>query len=60
MGEILPEVQRNLRREFLLTPLCRTLFEKLNVSKLVKKILLSYGSRRFITVFTKVRHWTLS
>jgi hypothetical protein len=24
-----------------------------------KKILLSYGTRRFITTFTKARHWTL-
>jgi hypothetical protein len=27
---------------------------------LSKHILLSYGTRRFITVFTKARHWTLS
>jgi hypothetical protein len=27
---------------------------------LSKNILLSYGTRRFITVFTKVHHWTLS
>jgi hypothetical protein len=27
---------------------------------LSKNILLSYGTRKFITVFTKARHWTLS
>jgi hypothetical protein len=40
----------------ILTPWCRILFEKLIVTQLVKKILLSYGTRRFITVFTKARH----
>jgi len=30
------------------------------VTQLVKNILLSYETRRFITVFTKARHWTLS
>jgi hypothetical protein len=44
----------------LLTPWCRILFEKLIVTQLIKNILLSYGTRRFITVFTKARHWTLS
>jgi hypothetical protein len=42
------------------TPWCRILFEKLIATQLVKNILLSYGTRRFITVFTKARHWTLS
>jgi hypothetical protein len=45
---------------YLLTSWCRILFEKLLVTQLVKKILLSYGTQRFITVFTKSRHWTLS
>jgi hypothetical protein len=31
------------------------LLEKLTVAKLVKKFLASYGTRRFITVFTRVR-----
>jgi hypothetical protein len=43
-----------------LTPWCKILFEKLIVTQLVKNIPLSYGTRRFITVFTKARHWTLS
>jgi hypothetical protein len=45
---------------YLLTPWCRLLFQKLIVTQLVKKIPLSYGTRRFTTVFTKARHWTLS
>jgi hypothetical protein len=44
----------------LLTPWCRKLFEKLIIAQLVKNILLSYGTRRFIIVFTKARRWTLS
>jgi len=45
---------------YLLTLWCRILFEKLIVTQLVESIVLSYGTRRFITVFTQVRHWTLS
>jgi hypothetical protein len=44
---------------YLLTPWCRILFEKLIVTQLSKNILLSYGTRRFNTAFTKARHWTL-
>jgi hypothetical protein len=43
----------------LITPWCRILFEKLIVTQLVKKYP-AYGTRRFITVFTKAHHWTLS
>jgi hypothetical protein len=45
---------------YLHIPWCRTIFEKLIVTQLAKNILLSYGIRRFITVFTKVRHLILS
>jgi hypothetical protein len=38
-----------------LTPWCRILFGKLIATQLVKKIL-SFGTRRFITVFTKAHH----
>jgi hypothetical protein len=38
---------------YLLTPWCRILFEKLIVTELVKNIPPSYGTQRFITVFTK-------
>jgi hypothetical protein len=44
---------------YLLIPWCRILFEKLIVTQLVKNILPSYGTRRFITAFTQARHWTL-
>jgi hypothetical protein len=44
---------------YLLTPWCRILFEKLIITHLVENIL-SYGTRRFTTVFTKAHHWTLS
>jgi hypothetical protein len=50
----------NIYTYLLLTPWCRILFEKLIVTQLVKNIPLSYGTGRFITVFTKARHWTLS
>jgi len=43
-----------------LTPWCRTLFEKLTVTQLVKNILLSLWNPRFIIVFTKARHFFLS
>jgi hypothetical protein len=46
---------------YFLTPFCRILFEKLIVTQVVKKIsYFLYGTRRFITVFTKARYWTLS
>jgi hypothetical protein len=51
---------RNCSVTYLITLWCRILFEKLIVTQLVKKIPLSYGTRRFITVFTKARHRTLS
>jgi hypothetical protein len=34
------------------------IIEKLIVTQLVKNILLSYGTRRFITVFTQARQLT--
>jgi hypothetical protein len=43
---------------YLIIPWYRILFEKLIVTQFVKNIL-SYGTRRYITVFTKARHWTL-
>jgi len=43
-----------------LKPLCRLLLEKLVVAQLVKKLPVFSRTRRFITVFTRVRHWYLS
>jgi hypothetical protein len=43
-----------------LTPWSRGLLEKLTVSQLVKKFPAFYGTRRFITAFTRARHLSLS
>jgi hypothetical protein len=45
---------------YLLTPWCRILFEKLTFTQLVKNYPPSYGTRGFITAFTKACHRTLS
>ena len=44
----------------ILTPWCRVLLEKLTGLQLVKKFPAFYGTRRFITEFTSVRHLSLS
>ena len=43
-----------------LTPCSRVLLEKLTGSQLVKKFLVFYGTRRFITAFAIPRHLSLS
>jgi len=43
-----------------LTTWSRVLLEKLMVTHLVKKFPVFYGTRRFITIFTRDRHWSLS
>jgi hypothetical protein len=43
-----------------MTPCSRVLLEKLIVTQLVKKIPVFYGIRRFITVYTRSRLWSLS
>jgi len=45
---------------YLHTPRSRILLEKLTGSQLVKKFLAFCGTRRFITVFTRARHLSLS
>jgi len=45
---------------YLLTPWCRVLLEKLTGLQLVKKFPAFYGTRRFITALTTVRHLSLS
>jgi len=42
-----------------LVPGNKVLLEKLIVTQLVKKFLAIHGTRRFITVFTRSRHWSL-
>jgi len=49
-----------LAQIYLLTPWSRALLEKLTGSQLVKKFLIFYGTRRFITVFTTAHHLSLS
>ena len=44
----------------LLTPWCRVLLKNLTGLQLVKKFLAFYGTRRFITALTIVRHLSLS
>ena len=45
---------------YLLTPWSRVLLEKPTGLQLVKKFLAFYGTRRFITALTSVRHLSLS
>ena len=45
---------------YLLTPWCRVLLEKLTGLQLVKKFPAFYGTRKFITALTSVRHLSLS
>ena len=47
-------------KEYLLTPWCRVLLEKLTGLQLVKKFHAFHGTRRFITALTSVRHLSLS
>src|SRR5215510_1293529 len=45
---------------YLLTPWCKVLLEKLTGLQLVKKFPAFYGTRKFITALTSVRHLSLS
>jgi hypothetical protein len=49
-----------LSRSILHTPRSRVLLGKLTGSQLVKKFPAFYGTQRFITVFTRARHLSLS
>jgi hypothetical protein len=51
---------RNPKLGNLLSPRSRTILEKLPVPQLVKQLPTHYGTRRFITVFTKAGHLSLS
>ena len=46
--------------QYLLTPWCRVLLEKLTGLQLIKKFPAFHGTRRFITALTSVRHLSLS
>jgi hypothetical protein len=43
-----------------LTPCITGVLEKLKVARVLRKFPVFYGTRRFITVFTKARKWSLS
>jgi hypothetical protein len=45
---------------YLITPWSRVLPEKLKRPELLKKFPAFYGTRRFITAFTRARHLSLS
>jgi prolipoprotein diacylglyceryltransferase len=44
----------------IITPWSRDLLEKLTASQPAKKFLAYYGTRRFITAFTRTRHLSLT
>jgi hypothetical protein len=50
----------SLRKPYLLTPWSRVLPEKLKRPELLKKFPAFYGTRRFITAFSRARHLSLS
>ena len=50
----------NFYLTYLLTPWCRVVLEKLTGLQLVKKFPAFYGTRRFLTALTSVRHLSLS
>ena len=52
--------QQHQQRPYLLTPRSIVLLEKLTGLQLVKKFPAFYGTRRFITSFTRGRHLSLS
>jgi hypothetical protein len=52
-----PEIRPH---NYLLTPWSRVLLEKLTGFAASQEILHIYGTRKFITVFTSVRHLSLS
>ena len=61
--ELSPKINAGVRPNhltYLLTPWCRVLLEKLTGLQLVKKFPAFYGTRRFITALTSIRHPSLS
>ena len=53
---ILPNTLSKKPQDRAVTPWCRVLLEKLTDLQLVKKFPAFYGTRRFITAFTRARH----
>ena len=54
------QTRLEMRWTYLLTPWCRVLPEQLTGLQLIKKFPAFYGTRRFITALTSVRHLSLS
>jgi hypothetical protein len=54
------EKERNITLTNELTPWSKVLLEKLKCPKLLKKFPAFFGTRRFITVYTRARHLSLS
>jgi hypothetical protein len=54
------QVMANILPNIYATPWSRDRFEKLIVAQIVKKFCVLYRTRRFITAFTKARHWSIS
>ena len=52
--------RKHTKLTYLLTPWCRVLLQKLTGLQLIKKFPAFYGTRRFITALTSVRHLSLS
>jgi hypothetical protein len=60
-GDLSFEEAKDLSRDRQILELGTVSFrEKLTVAQQIKKFCVSYGTRRFITVFTRARHWTIS
>jgi hypothetical protein len=59
-GKVVSPKHRLPLLTYLLTPWCRVLLENLTDLQLVKKFPTFYGTRRFITALTSVRHLSLS
>ena len=57
---LLKKVEHHYLLTYLLTPCSRVLLEKLTGFQLVEKFRTFYGTRRFVTAFTRARHLSLS
>jgi len=51
---------KTVTKQYLLTPWSRVFLEKLTGPQLVKKFPAFYGTQRFLTVFTRASHLSLS
>ena len=58
-GKVVSPKHRLPLLTYLLTPWCRVLLEKLTDLQLVKKFPAFYGTRKFITALTSIRHLSL-